>query len=261
MYYDAPLYGCADDAAFLADAVESRGLSDESRIWLLTDKAATREALRGAIDAVALEAGPDDLVVVFFSGHGNIRAAAQGDTTELDGTDETIVLSNEEIVDNELVAWLDTINAGALLLAVDSCHSGGLARDFMTRPGRIGLFSSDEDVLSSTAEVVGSGGFLSYFLRRALAGYADGRPTDGALTVGELTDYVLQGFIDQHTAMNPAGSFSPYQRLVIERGSFDWNDVLLVFPRSFDGEEIPLPEDCWHSGPAGGGASDGGSCR
>lgn len=261
-YYDAPLYGCADDATYLGEALASRGLADDTTMIVLTDKDATREAVRVAIAEIAAQAQPEDAVLVFFSGHGGVQDANEDDTLELDGLDETLVFADQAVTDNEFVGWLDAIGSDLLVLAIDACQSGGFARDFMTRPGRLGLFSSDEDVLSSTAEAVGAGGFLSYYLRQAVAGFYDARPADGALMAGELTDAIQQGFIDQHRAMNADGSFEPLQRLVVERGSFGWSDVLWYYPRSADGAEVPLPSTCWQSGQGEAVVSDeGGSCR
>jgi hypothetical protein len=261
-YYDAPLYGCADDAVFLAESIESRGLADDTTLIVLTDKEATRDAVRAAIATIAEQAGPEDTVMIFFSGHGGVQDAEDGDELELDGLDETLVFADSAVTDNEFVGWLDELESEMVLLALDSCQSGGFARDFMTRPGRLGLFSSDEDVLSSTAEAVGAGGFLSYYLRQAVAGFADARPGDGAMMAGELTDSLQQGFIDQHRAMNADGSFEPLQRLVVERGSFGWEDVLWYYPRAADGADVTPGDACWHSGPPEASVSDeGGSCR
>ena len=131
---------------------------------------------------------------MFFSGHGNVRPAPDGDRTELDGIDETIELADGALTDTEVAAALSGVRAGTVILALDSCHAGGFADDWVTGPGRIGLFSSDADVLSDTAEPRRAGGYLSWYLRRAVLGEADARPRDGVLQAGELTDYLYAGF-------------------------------------------------------------------
>ena len=45
----------------------------------------------------------------------------------------------------------------------------GLAEDWVTAPNRIGLFSSDADVLSDTAEPHRAGGYLSWHRRRGVS--------------------------------------------------------------------------------------------
>ncbi|UJR78792.1 caspase family protein [Sandaracinus amylolyticus] len=227
------LYGCADDARLLGEAMRSAHLQRVDEQVVLTDAMATRAAFLDGIRSIASRAQPQDVVVVFWSGHGNVQPAAN-DPSELDGLDETIQMIDGAITDTELVAALDTVNAGTVVLALDSCHSGGFADDFVRRAGRVGLFSSDEDVLSDTAEPRRAGGYLSWYLRNGVLGHADRRPHDGVLYAGELTDYLTDGFVADHRLMNRDGSLDPMQRLVVRRGSVRWSDVLWVYPRGAD---------------------------
>ena len=236
------LYGCADDARFLGAAMRAAHLQGASDQEVLTDGAATRAAFLAGIGRLAARARPEDVVVVFFSGHGNVRPAPAGDHTELDGIDETIELVDGPLVDTEVAAALAGVRAGTVILALDSCHAGGFADDWVTGPGRIGLFSSDADVLSDTAEPRRAGGYLSWYLRRAVLGEADARPRDGVLQAGELTDYLYAGFVADHARMNPPGSNDPYQRLEAVRGSVPWTQALWLYPRRPDGALGPLPE-------------------
>lgn len=258
-YVSSPLYACDDDASFVFQALRERQMIAKEDTWLLTNANATVENLERALEELADQASPDDTVIVFFSGHGGV-IAAEGDD-ELDGTDETLVLYDGDIRDNQFVGWLDEVESDTMILAIDACQSGGFARDFMTQPGRIGFFSSDEDVLSDTAEVVGAGGYLSYFLREAILGRADHRPADGALTVGELSDYLVDGFVEAHDWMNPPQADDPRQRVLIERGSFNWNDVLWIYPRSLDGQQVDITDVVLHSGNSNQPRSTGSGCR
>ncbi len=259
-YADSPLYGCADDATFLAAAFAERGLIAPDDAFVFTDADATRGNVVAALTDLSERVGPDDLVVVFFSGHGGVVANSP-DPIELDGTDETLVFYDGEISDTQFVLHLDQVNAGTMLLALDACQSGGFARDFMTRPGRIGIFSSDEDVLSSTAEPVGAGGYLSWALREAVLGAGDGRPGDGAMCAGELTDFVLESFVEQHRNMNPEGSNAPYQRAVVERGAVPYSQALWLYPRNADGTFVGDETTCYHSGAPTPVEGQGPSCR
>ncbi|MBN1944672.1 MAG: caspase family protein [Bradymonadales bacterium] len=236
------LYGCADDARFLAQAFRERGLQSAGQQTVLTDGAATRGAFLQAAQTLSRKAGPDDVLVIFFSGHGNNPAVSTGDSVEIDGTDESIVLVDGEVTDNELADILRQSTAGLALVAFDSCHSGGFAQDLAPIPHVVGLFSSDEDILSDTAESLGAGGYLSYYLRRGVLGEADTKPQDGSLLVGELIDYLYRGFIASHDKMNPPGSDSPDQRLVIQRSSVGWDQLLWLYPRKPDGSLPPVPD-------------------
>jgi hypothetical protein len=232
------LYGCADDARLLGDAMRAARLQRVDEQTVLTDATATRAAFMDGLRSIAARAQPADVVVVFWSGHGNVQPVVN-DPLEIDGLDETIQLIDGALTDTEVVAALDQVRAGTVVLALDSCHSGGFADDFVRRPGRIGIFSSDEDVLSDTAEPRRAGGYLSWYLRTGVLGHADRKPHDGVLYAGELTDFMVEGFVGDHRLMNREGSLDPLQRLVVRRGSVSWGDVLWVYPR---GEDLTLPQ-------------------
>lgn len=235
------LYGCADDARFLGEAMRRAHLQAPADQEVLVDGAATRAAFLAGLGRLAARARPEDVVVVFFSGHGNVRPAPEGDRTELDGTDETIELIDGPLSDTEVAATVAGLRAGTAVLALDSCHAGGFADDWVNAAGRVGLFSSDADVLSDTAEPRRAGGYLSWYLRRAVLGEADARPRDGVLQAGELTDYLYAGFVTDHARMNPPVGDAPFQRLVAVRGSVPWTQALWTYPRGGDGALAPVP--------------------
>ncbi len=233
------LYGCADDATFLGDAMRAAHLQRVDEQTVLIDAQATQANFLAGIRALAARAQPDDVVMIFYSGHGNVvPVPAGGDPHELDGIDETVVMIDGQLTDTEVVRELDAIRANTTILALDSCHAGGFAEDFMTRPGRMGIFSSDEDVLSDTAEPRRAGGYVSWYLRRGVLGEADYKPHDGVLYAGELTDYLYEGFVTDDDYMNPPGHLDPAQHLVIRRGSIGWNTILWAYPR---GEDLAIP--------------------
>lgn len=241
-YDSRPLYGCAEDATFLAEAFRARNLMSAAEQRVLPDRQATRESFLGALRWLSERAGPSDVAIVFWSGHGNQVAAAETDTLELDDLDETIQMIDGPVTDNEVAAALDGLRAQTAILALDSCHSGGFEDDWVTRPGRVGLFSSDHDVLSDTAEPRRAGGYLSWYLRRGVLGEADARPRDGFLQVGELSDYMYSGFVRDDGLMNRAGDLSPMQRLVVSRGSVGYTQTLWVYPRRADLTLPPVPD-------------------
>ncbi len=245
------LYGCADDARLLAEAMRASHLQDERDQLVLPDGLATREAFFGGIAQIASQARPEDVVVLFYSGHGGQDPDTESGDHEIDGLDETLILYDQSVTDDEVVSALDAIQAGTIVLALDSCHSGGFAVDFVTRPGRLGLFSSDEDVLSDTAEPHRAGGYLAWHLRRGVLGEADSRPRDGVLSAGELSDYLLDGFVTDHRLMNPEGELDRAQRLVVRRGAVDWDRTLWVYPRNADLSLPSLPELPLMSAPPG----------
>ncbi|MEC7519353.1 MAG: caspase family protein [Myxococcota bacterium] len=243
------LYGCADDARLLAESMRAAHLQDESDQVVLPDGLATRDGFLSAIAQMARQSRPEDVVVVFFSGHGQQQPDGDDDD-ELDDLDETIVLHDGSLTDDEVVAALDGVQ-GTVLLAIDACHAGGFADDWVQRPNRIGLFSSDEDVLSDTAEPHRAGGYLSWHLRRGLLGEADSRPRDGVLHAGELTDHLYDGFVADHALINPEDELDRAQRLVVRRGAVTWDQVLWVYPRNPDLSLPTLPSLPLQSPPPG----------
>lgn len=212
---------CANDAIKLAEALRNRRLLTEDRQIVLTDSQATTANVRNALTTMAGQVGPDDVFIFFYSGHGNQRPGSQ-DPREIDGTDEEIVLYDGPLLDDEVGQLFDGIRARVALVAFDSCYSGGFAKDVITRPGRMGLFSSEEDVLSAVAGQFQAGGYLSHFLRTAI-GEADSDPNDQVLTVGELTHYVHRQFAQHATDVRLAGA---YQHLVVDRGAVRVDHVL-----------------------------------
>lgn len=213
---------CANDAIKLAEALRNHGLLDPSRQVLLTDSEATRANVLGAIQRFGAQMGPNDVFVFFYSGHGNQRQGST-DPREIDGTDESLVLYDGELVDNEMAVAFEAINNGTSVIALDSCYSGGFAKDLITRPGRVGLFSSEEDVLSAVAGQFQAGGYLSHFLRTAVSGEADRSPQDRVLTVGELTHFLYTQFGRHATDVQLQGA---YQHLVVDRGAVHVDQVL-----------------------------------
>lgn len=239
-YPSQQLYGCADDATLLARAFIERGLMSEADQRVLVDTEATTASVRESILWLASESTSDDVVFIFFSGFARASNALE-DTFDIDGTDEEIVLFDGAFRDHEFAALLDGITSDLLVLALDTARAAGFSRDFMTRPGRIGLFSSGEDVISNTAETLRAGGYLSYALRRAILGHADAMPHDGVLLAGELTDFLLREFIANADRINAPGSSEPMQWIESDRGSTRWQDLLFFYPRAHDGSLLPTP--------------------
>jgi hypothetical protein len=217
------LAGCADDARLLFQTLQETGiLAPQSA--MLTDGMMTRAALREAFTRIGQSMTADDVFIFFFSGHGNQIAGR-----EFDGSDETIVLYDGEVTDDEMAELFDLIPGRMAIIALDSCFSGGFARDVISVQNRMGIFSSEEDVTSNVAVRFSAGGFLSYFLREGLGGAADIEPSDGVITAGELSQYLRQQWAQHmlNERTETADSESAWQNLVIDRGSVKVSDVIV----------------------------------
>ncbi len=213
---------CANDAVKLAEALREANLLDESRQVLLTDAQATVANMRAGFARLASQMGPEDIFVFFYSGHGGQRENSS-DPREIDGTDEYIFLHDGPLLDDEMGTLFGTVNARLSVVALDACFSGGFAKDVITQPGRIGFFSSEEDVLSAVAGQFQAGGYLSHFIRLAMTGQADASPHDQVLTVGELSHFLYTQFGQHATDVQLQGA---YQHLVVDRGAVHSDQVL-----------------------------------
>lgn len=190
-----PLSYTDDDAyriyAFLK-APEGGAVPDD-QIRLLIDESATRDAILRAMQEIFYKAGPDDLVLMYFSGHG------------LPGTFLPIDYDGlrNQIRHEEVNMILRRSPAKLKLFIADACHSGGMfaARDgkvpllqnyystlAKAQPGTALIMSSKSEETSLEAKGLRQGVF-SYFLIRGLKGEGDVN-YDGIVTVKELFDFV-----------------------------------------------------------------------
>ncbi|MDB5420463.1 MAG: peptidase caspase catalytic subunit p20, partial [Brevundimonas sp.] len=218
-----------DDALKLAETLRREGVLNPSSVTL-TNAQATVAGVEDAFRRVARQAGPDDMFLFFFSGHGSQTdgEVSQVSATEPDGRSEGIVLRDGEISDTEMARLFGTLRTRLSLLVLDSCFSGGFARNVVDRPGVMGLFSSEEDLTSAVADKFEAGGYLAHFLRTGLSGAADA-DGDTMVTAGELATYLRRGFTTEVNGVEAETSEGQrnYQNLVIDRGGVQIDDVII----------------------------------
>ncbi len=113
-----------DDASGLRDRLLSLPGWDADHIILLLNQQATSANFRAALDAMA-GASADDLLLVFFSGHGSYYEDMNGD--EADGYDEAILFYDytHPMLDDTLALLLEQVPMQRLAVIIDSCYSGG----------------------------------------------------------------------------------------------------------------------------------------
>jgi replicative superfamily II helicase len=111
---------------------------------LLTDADATLDGIRWALEALVTEADPDDVVFIFYAGHGS-------DTHQIVCYDTDVGdLAGTSLPLDELADTLSRINGKTVLCALDCCFSGGLgSRVFATGLASRGLTrTTPSDILS-----------------------------------------------------------------------------------------------------------------
>lgn len=117
------LGACEFDATDLAAIARV----DRFTTTTLLTRAATTATLLGMLSSLAATLWSGDRLLVTFAGHGAQVPDANGD--EAAGVDETWVMYDRMLIDDELYAALSRFRAGVgVVIIADSCHSGTSAR-------------------------------------------------------------------------------------------------------------------------------------
>jgi metacaspase-1 len=127
--WDGTLMACEFDAEDMQKLAESRGFEPTK---LLTQEA-TAAAVIAAIEKAASELSKGDFLFLTYSGHGGQVPDGNGEN-EPDRSDETWVLYDRQLVDDELYALWAKFQPGVRIFVLsDSCHSGSVLRDIDDR--------------------------------------------------------------------------------------------------------------------------------
>jgi uncharacterized protein YjiK len=201
------------DAEEFIKTAEERGrkLFAEVIKYPVFDADATREKIESAFSRITADARPQDVFVVFYSGHGTTSEGSKGkpadfhfaltEVTQLYGDDA--MLESKGLSGRRLGELMGKVKATKQVIVVDACEAGGLVKTAMLRGGaeqkaiKQLAISSGLAILASTAtdqfatefEELGHGVF-TYALLKGLAGEADGSPKDGLITVNEIAAFV-----------------------------------------------------------------------
>jgi hypothetical protein len=223
----------ADDARRTREALmRGAGMHADDAV-LLVDGEATIDNVRQAIQRVGQQAGPQDLFVFFYSGHGGRVPRASFQREDPDNKDETLVVYDGQVTDDQFNEWLGPLRAQTSLIVLDACFSGGFSKDVISAPGRMGLFSSEEDVTSGVAAKFRAGGYLAQFLADAIGDRLADADGDRQISALELSQYLHERYradvksgAGSDDYVRTGGPQSGYQHLVVDRGSVGPFDVL-----------------------------------
>jgi hypothetical protein len=206
------------DADAIYQTLVSAGFKKEN-ILLLTDKTERKPTLRNIKWALgtflARSAHKDDLVMIYFAGHGASEVDQRG--IERDGLSKYLVpvdadpddLYSTALPMDEMQNVLARIEAERITVFLDACYSGAaggrtfastktrtvnvddIFLDRLTRSkGRAIVTASRPSELSIELAELGHGIF-TYYLVRGLQGYADNN-RDGIVSLQELYEYLAQ---------------------------------------------------------------------
>ena len=123
-----PLAGSRNDVLLIRKLLVHKYGFERANIGVMVDEQATRARIFAAIRDLAEIAGPDDIVLIHYSGHGSQAPDTNGD--EPDGLDETILPYDSrmpgipDITDDELNTLIGGFRSESVVVILDSCHSG-----------------------------------------------------------------------------------------------------------------------------------------
>ena len=195
-------------ATFLLDP--QKGQFEPDHVFTLTDGQATRREILINLNEIARQVAPEDMVLLYFSGHG--YRPNDSDSTYLIPFDFDMRDIDTTCIDfADIATKIRQMEASKVVVILDACHSGGvkpvgartsgssgLVERYLTAfeqsEGRALLLSSDESEVSwETPE----NGVFTRFLLEALNGKADANE-DGIVTFTEAALYVEQA-VPQYT--------------------------------------------------------------
>ncbi|MDQ3022052.1 MAG: caspase family protein [Bacteroidota bacterium] len=122
--WDGELTACEFDAKDMNDLAKSKGFNNRK---VLLTKQATRNAVISELTKLSKKLVSGDILFISYSGHGGQLPDKNND--ENDNNDETWVLYNGEIVDDELYSLYSQFASGVRIIVLsDSCHSGSVVK-------------------------------------------------------------------------------------------------------------------------------------
>ncbi|MHA4739013.1 caspase family protein [Dyadobacter sp. MSC1_007] len=135
------LNGCLNDVSdfgkFLKENYNDL-IQDEQQILVLTDAGASRANVIKGFRVHLTQAGPDDLAVVYYSGHGSTGITApEFQAATSDRQEQTWVLHDSrepdkyDLADKEIALLLEEVAARnpRIVVIADSCNSGSVTRE------------------------------------------------------------------------------------------------------------------------------------
>jgi hypothetical protein len=123
-------WGCELDAENIERILEGVGYE----IKVLKTREATADNILGSLKEAMNNLTSEDIFVFYYSGHGGQQPDANSTLKdEVDGKDETLVVYDRQIIDDELdPIWLSAPAGARILMISDSCNSGTNYRSMMT---------------------------------------------------------------------------------------------------------------------------------
>lgn len=239
----AQLTAPGKDAEDFARVLKDRGICSFDEVNVLLNE--PESTVRGAIDEFFDQKKPDDLLVLYFSGHGvrdeigalylavknTIRSRLRSTAIKSDYIREVMDQSRSR----RQVLVLDCCNSGAFQQGTKAATgmSVGTASAFEGGYGRIILTASDSTQFAWEGDkVIGEtdNSLFTHYLVEGLEGEAD-LDGDGRITVDELYDYAYEKVKHATPKQTPSKFSSKQQGEIILRQNMPMEEI----------KSVPLP--------------------
>jgi hypothetical protein len=143
----SPLDYTDDDAESVAQRLASLPGWDPDNMALLLNSQATSANFMAVLDE--LQGGTeDDVLFIFFSGHGNRVEDTNGD--EADGYDEVLCFYDVDLRDDTFALLLESLPMRRLAIMIDACYSGGQLNSRAATGTEMG---ADDGILEDLARI------------------------------------------------------------------------------------------------------------
>lgn len=130
------LKGCVNDVNAMRDLLTQQYKNLDPDILPILNADATRENILFSFERHLGKAGPDDIALFYYSGHGSYEnTSPEFETYDSKNQNETLVCydsrlrGHQDLADKEMAVLLERLDPGAQkILILDSCHSGSITR-------------------------------------------------------------------------------------------------------------------------------------
>ena len=155
-----------------------------------TESPASKENIRKTIERIQQAACPDDIVILCFSSHGytsedgmfyifphDLGEDSLTSVSELATDDRKEFLKTRCVSSDELSVWLRDVDAGEIVMIVDTCHSAAAVEGADFKPGPmgskgLGQLAYDKGMRILTASQAGDVALESNKIKQGLLTYA-----------------------------------------------------------------------------------------
>jgi WD40 repeat protein len=243
--YDQQLKFADDDAHLLNDYLQTWGEIEVK--MFLNEEASTRNMIGGQLKMVLRNAQPNDHVILFFAGHGDVDSE-KGDgyllLSEVTPASQDTYEFNEAISLTSLKKMIDDADKSGVevTLIADACRSGAVfssdANTMMSGITRnaVTMVSCQYDQFSEESEKYGAGhGAFTYYLVQGLMGLADD-DKNKVITLVELRNYLELKLKEARK-----GEQTPEVKGRLDKEITEVQDEIVKIAKEHENKELKIP--------------------